>query len=207
MSLFSPKRAEAKQSGPIVLYQGQLEEASFAEDFIRCAVRVQAEVPNASFKIVGGGVKLLRLKELAEANGLQMNFTGYISHRDVARHIDSAAVSVATFEDNEVTRCKSPLKIAEYLACGKPIVASDVGDVGRMVKDAGLLVRAGDVEGLAAAVVRLLREPALAARLGAMARGRAESEFNWARTTESIIDGYEMALRRFGMRRLLHSQC
>ena len=203
LSLFSPEEVDSSgqvqnKGGPTVLYQGQLEEASFAEDFIKCAVKVLSKRPDVNFLIVGGGVRLKPLKDLASSAGVPIRFTGYVSHREVASCVRAADVCVATFEDNEVTRCKSPLKIAEYMASGKAIVASDVGDVPRMVSDCGLLVPPGDVEALADSVLRCLGDQRLRKSLGDRARERAESLFNWDATAENIMGAYEKALSDFG---------
>lgn len=200
LSLFAPRElsAEALHSlgvrRPMVLYQGQLEQASFAEAFIECAGKVRDRVPDAQFMVVGGGAKLLKLCELAKTNSVPVDFTGYISHQKVAQYVSAADVCVATFPDNELARCKSPLKIVEYLASGKAIVATEVGDVPRIVSDAGILVAPDDTEGLADGIVSLLQDPRLAVKLGAMARMRAEREFNWERTTSNILMAYEKAL-------------
>jgi len=204
LSLFAPRRFSREELDslgvrpPMVLYQGQLEEASFAEAFVECAVRVAEAVPEAQFVVVGGGAKLERLRELAVANRVPVTFTGYISHRMVAEYVSAATVCVATFPDTELVRCKSPLKIAEYLASGGAIVASEVGDVPRMVSGAGILVPPGDIGGLAEGIVLLLRDASLRAKLGALARKRAEQEFNWERTTASILSAYREALEGRG---------
>jgi len=76
-------------------------------------------------------------------------FTGAVSHELVPQYIAAADVCVACFEENEVTLCKSPLKIVEYLACGKAIVASDVGEVSNMLGGSGVLTRPGDADSVA----------------------------------------------------------
>lgn len=200
LSLFAPRelsREALKSLGvrrPMVLYQGQLEQASFAEEFIECAVKVKDRIPYAQFMVVGGGAKLRELRELAKRRGAPIDFTGYIPHWQVAEYVNAADVCTATFPDNELTRCKSPLKIVEYMASGKAIVATGIGDVARMVSDAGILVAPNDTEGFADSIASLLEDSQLRAKLGAMARERAEREFNWERTTSNIVAAYKKAL-------------
>ena len=71
------------------------------------------------------------------------------------------------------------LVLLEAMAAGRPVVASAVGPVPEVVADGetGLLVPPGDPEALARAVVRVLRHPNLAARLGRAGRARAEAHF------------------------------
>lgn len=181
---------------PVVLYQGQLEGAHHAELLVRAAPLILARRPETRFLVVGGGRGLAGLKE--EARRLDVArafvFTGYLRRELVPQYIAAADVVVASFENNAVTRCKSPLKLAEYLAAGKAIVASDVGDVGMMLGDAGLLVRPGSVEALAEGALTLLSRPELRETCGRRARRRAENIYNWTHGAETLETAYARAL-------------
>ncbi len=73
------------------------------------------------------------------AHELRLNdhliFTGEVPHLDIPLYIAAADVTVACFEDNEQSRCKSPLKVVEYMASGKAIVASRMGEIQKMIGD------------------------------------------------------------------------
>ena len=116
-----------------------------------------------------------------------------VSH-DVAEYIALADVCCATFEDNDITRAKSPLKIAEYLASGKPVVASDVGEVKKMIEGAGLLIPPGDAKGTAEGIIMMLKDENKRFEFGKKAREKAEKTFNWQRTSANIMEAYNMAI-------------
>jgi glycosyltransferase involved in cell wall biosynthesis len=181
---------------PLILYLGQLEGAAYAELLLRAAGRIREIHPNARLLVVGGGLMLPALQQKATEMGLDgwVYFSGYVRRERVPFYVAAADIAVACFEDNEVTRCKSPLKIAEYLAAGKAIVASRVGDVPRMVGNAGLLVRPGDTESLVDAVVRLLEDVKLRTQAAKCARTRAETIFNWERTVDNLERAYGKTL-------------
>ena len=147
--------------------------------------------------IVGDGYQAEELKKLA----LRLNFDGKlifaggVSHELVPQYIAAADVCVACFEENEVTLCKSPLKIVEYLACGKAIVASNVGEVSSMIGDAGILTSPGDVHSLADGILRVLQDKNLKNNLERLARQRAEREYNWTVTAENLLRAYEKAIQ------------
>ena len=86
------------------------------------------------------------------------------------------------------------LAALEAMACGVPVVASAVGGVPEVVADGetGLLRPAGDVAGMADAVLRLLTDGALRARYGAAARARAQTRFR----PEPAVDRYLAVYRR-----------
>jgi glycosyltransferase involved in cell wall biosynthesis len=85
---------------------------------------------------------------------------------------------------------------AEAMAHGRPVVASAVGGLLDLVVDGetGLVVPPGDVSGLRRALLRLLGDAELRARLGAAARVRARERFSWQAATDATLDAYAAAL-------------
>ena len=89
-----------------------------------------------------------------------------------------------------------PLALLEAMFAGRPIVASDVGEV-RMALDrgtAGVVVEAGNADALAAAIDRLLRDPQEARRLGDRAAAHAHAEYDLSRMVDRYVSLYETAL-------------
>jgi glycosyltransferase involved in cell wall biosynthesis len=89
------------------------------------------------------------------------------------------------------------LSALEGMACGLPVIATRVGGLPELVLDreTGLLVPPGDPAALAAGMVRLATEPALAARLGAAARRRAGSAYSQERMLQALLAVYRQSLR------------
>ena len=88
-----------------------------------------------------------------------------------------------------------PLAVLEAMASGLPVVASRVGGIPEEVGDeGGLLVEPEDVDGIAAAVIRLAAEPDLRASLGAAGRRRIERLFTLERQAEGLDAAYRAAL-------------
>ena len=82
--------------------------------------------------------------------------------------------------------------IADAMACGLPVVATDVGDARMIVGETGLIVPPGDVEALVRAVCVLLSEtPTQRAARGLAARARIEGEFSIRRCQTAYDDLYE----------------
>ena len=87
--------------------------------------------------------------------------------------------------------------VHEYLAAGRPLVASRVGVVPEVLEDGAtaLLVEPGDAQALAAAIARLLDDPALAARLGQAGRALAREQLSGARVAARLVELYAGLLR------------
>jgi len=81
------------------------------------------------------------------------------------------------------------------LACGKPVVASLVGEVRNMAGGCAVLVKEGNSYSLAEGVLMLLRDEKLRRLLGNSARTRVEKMYNWNYTADSLLRAYERILR------------
>jgi glycosyltransferase involved in cell wall biosynthesis len=176
----------------LILYIGQLHGAQYVDLLIRAANIILHERADVKFLITGEGFLEKQLYRLAEDLGLRHKviFTGAVSHKEIPFYISAADVCVAPFKDTEVSRCKSPLKIVEYMASGKAIVASDVGEVHKMLGGVGLLVPSGDYHALAKGMLYLLNHKDLSSKLGLAARKRAEDKFNWSSTARNLLSAY-----------------
>jgi glycosyltransferase involved in cell wall biosynthesis len=183
---------------PLVLYLGQLHGGQYVELFIETAAKLINDYKKVlSFMIVGDGYQADELKKLTyrlNLNG-KLIFIGAVPHDLVPQYIAAADVCVACFQENEVTVCKSPLKIVEYLASGKAIVASNVGEVPNMLGGAGILTKPGDSNSLAIGILKVLQDRSLKNNLERLARERAEKEYNWTVAARNLLKAYEKAIQ------------
>jgi glycosyltransferase involved in cell wall biosynthesis len=116
---------------------------------------------------------------------------GWVAHDELLRLYERAAVVVCpSLREGFGVSC------IEAMAHGRPVVASAVGGLRDLVVDGetGLVVPAGDVAALRAALERLLADGELRRRLGAAARARAAEHFSWDRSVSLTVTAYEDAL-------------
>ncbi len=188
---------------PLILYLGQLHGGQYAELFIKAAFSLTNDYQyNLAFMIVGDGYQTEELKKLADRLNLngKLIFAGAVCHTLVPEYIAAADICVASFEENDVTVCKSPLKVVEYLASGKAIVASYVGEVPDMIGEAGILTKPGDAQSLVSGIIKFLEDDDLRKNLGRLAREKAEKEYNWVVTAENLLSAYNAAIRAYKFR-------
>ena len=116
--------------------------------------------------LAGAGPLDQMLRAQADAGGIRMRFLG--QRGDVPALLAAADVVVVP------SRWEGqPLIVQEALRAGRPLVASRTGGIPDLTGDAAVLVPPGDVAALAAAVLAVLDDPGLAARLSEAARARA----------------------------------
>lgn len=138
--------------------------------------------------LVGDGPARVPLEAQAARTGLDIRFLG--TRTDVASVYARADVAVLASLEEGLSNA-----VLEAMAAGKPIVATDVGGNREAIGGAGVLVPPASPEALAAALERLLRDPAERARLGSAARDRATSLFTLAGMVERHLELYETLVR------------
>jgi glycosyltransferase involved in cell wall biosynthesis len=190
------QRTAPSREGPLVGYAGHL----YAWKGVDVLLDALARVPGAQGLIVGGHPlepDLQRVRDRAHQLGIasRVEFTGLVAPAAVPALLERATVLVLPNLPTAIsTRFTSPLKLFEYMAAGRAIVASDLPALREVLTDGvnALLVPAGDAGALARAVERLLGDPALADRLGQAAFAGA-NEFSWDRRAERLEPVLERA--------------
>ena len=200
--LFRPGlRAEHGSVPPTILYLGTLADWQGLETLVAAMPQV-VSVTAARLRIVGRGRGRHR-KALAK-HIRKLGLADYVTveppvpYRAVPELIAQAAVCVAPlgYNDRNVTQGCCPIKILEYMACGRPVVAANLPVVRELARPEQevLLFSPDDPDDLARAILALLADPSLAARLAANAAGRARREFTWQAAQERLLAVYRSLL-------------
>jgi glycosyltransferase involved in cell wall biosynthesis len=147
---------------------------------------------NYHLRLIGDGPERDRLTAQIAARGLSAHATvvGQVARDQVPAHLHDVDVTVAPYPRLDGFYF-SPLKVFEYMAAGRPIVASRIGQIESVLQDrqTALLVTPGDPGTLADAIETLRSQPALAARLSRAARDQAFSRHGWEHTVSTALAG------------------
>lgn len=155
------------------------------------------EHPDARWVLIGDGHHHAEVCEDIERRGLagRVLMTGVVPRERAVELLAASDVCVSPHVPNpDGSRFfGSPTKLFEYMGLAKPIVASDLEQIGEVIDHErnGLLCPPGDAEAAAAAVARLLGDEPLSARLGAAALQDAVSTYSWTAHVRRILDALE----------------
>jgi glycosyltransferase involved in cell wall biosynthesis len=189
------KRLPIPDTAKVVVFSGSFRPWHGADLLVRAAARVLSRDPGAFFLFVGAGPRWEDTRLLARQLGIEgaVLFTGAVAYDEMPSYLRTARVGVAPYQPSRLGQMKlgfywSPLKIFEYMATGLPVVSLDVPPLAEVVRPEkeGLLVAEGDEEGLAAAIARLLGDPARARSMGEAGRERVVAHFSWQRHCERL---------------------
>jgi glycosyltransferase involved in cell wall biosynthesis len=142
--------------------------------------------------MVGGRAEDIgRLKSIAEGLNLleRVRFVGQVANRDVPAYLWAADVLAMPYTSRTPTvRYMSPLKMFEYMAAGRPIVATDFPVVREVLRDGqtALLVQPDSSQALREVLQRALSDPSLQQRLAGAAREAAKA-YSWERRAQRIL--------------------
>jgi phosphatidylinositol alpha-1,6-mannosyltransferase len=146
---------------------------------------IKREIPDIRYVICGRGNDEARLRRIAAEKGVagEVVFAGFVPNEERGAFYDACDVYV--MPSREIPE-KGDIEgfgmtYLEANSFGKPVIGGMSGGVSEAVIDGvtGLLVDPCDVEAIAGACIRLLRDPVLAGRLGRQGRDRVVREFNW----------------------------
>ncbi len=154
--------------------------------------RVSAQVPEVCLLVVGQGFGGEEEGLLASALDGRLVYAGWVEAARLPHYLAAADVALYPCDDNLINRAKCAVRLVELMGAGLPVVADDVGEIGRYVEHraSGLLVKAGDVDAFAQGVVELLRDERLRRQLGERAQRRARHKFAWRRLVEEVEKAY-----------------
>ncbi len=161
--------------------------------------RILNGAPDVRVLLVGGGPDEAHLKRMASDLGIsdKVVFTGRVPHADIQGYYNLVDIFVYPRYSLRLTELVTPLKPLEAMAQGRLVVASDVGGHRELIQDGvtGILFKSGDLEDLAAKIVRLLDEPGRWEVLSRAARRFVETERTWSASVARYENVYTRLLR------------
>jgi glycosyltransferase involved in cell wall biosynthesis len=120
-----------------------------------------------------------------------LTLCGYLSRSELAEVLGSSTLAVFPYDDTLVTRTKQSVKLLEQMAAGCPLVATDRGDVARVLGQAGVVVPDSDPLRFAEVVGQLLAASAVRRRMSAAGPARIAEHFTIERIAVDLMRCYD----------------
>lgn len=179
------------ETEPVVLFFGVWSKYKGIDVLLDAFALVRAECPDARLILAGAPGADIDVAALLVRAGEVGNVDprpGYVPADAVAPLVESARVVVTPY----IRATQSGVAHLAF-TFGRPVIASAIGDLPEAIEDgvSGLLVAAGDTEELAGAMLRILRDPALAARLGKA--GEASVRDAWKTAAGRVVEALSQA--------------
>lgn len=165
---------------------------------VRILRGVKTAVPDLAILTIGASLYAqdaqtfaAQLGELQEA----VVDVGWVELAKLPFVLSCADVGIYLMEDTLLNRTKCPVKLADMIAVGLPVVGEAVGQVREYVahQKTGLLYTSGDIAGITAGIIQLLHDAPLRVQFGQSAKKRYEEQFQWSIVAHHLEDCYAKA--------------
>jgi glycosyltransferase involved in cell wall biosynthesis len=180
--------APARDEEPTAIAVCRLVPMKRLDRFVHALARARQDVPSLKGIIVGDGPERAPLQALAKSiDGLNGSLR-FVGRSDEVPTLMRRAHMLVLSSDHE----GFPNVVLEAMSAALPVVATPAGDVTRVVTDGetGYVVPFGDIDAMAARMVRLATSPALRKRLGQAGRARVEQSYSFGPLGERLLAIY-----------------
>ena len=177
--------------GKFLVFAGSLKRWHGIERIVGIMPDLLKKIPDLNLIIVGDGEKKKEIKGLIRKLKLEKStaLTGRVSFEDVPYYMNMADICIAPYFEPELDETGiSPLKIYEYLACGRPVITNPVGGLENLFQshEAGVLVDSRLPQDWVEPIAALLNDRLRMAFYGANGRSAALDEFSWEAVCQKI---------------------
>jgi glycosyltransferase involved in cell wall biosynthesis len=146
--------------------------------------------------LIGGGSELENLKKLTSELKIDeyVEFVGFQRGDDLNRYLSTADICVDPDPVNEFNDHSTMIKMAEYMALGKPIVAFDLTEHQYTAQSAAIYVADNDEILFAQSIEKLMDDPQLRSKMGRFGRQRVENVLAWKYSVKQLLKAYQIIM-------------
>lgn len=186
---------KGEESKKVILYVGSINPQDGVNILIQALYYLVNNLNRKDFicYIIGDGDSLKFVKQTAKELKLMqfVDFKGYIHEKEkIIEFLYSSDICVEPASDNELNRHSTFIKIMEYMAAARPIVAFDLFETRCSANNSAIFVKPGDIKGFAKAIKKLIDAPQLRKELGKSGLERIKKELNWKNASRNLKNAY-----------------
>jgi glycosyltransferase involved in cell wall biosynthesis len=197
LSVFKPKDVASPfgKSDFVVGCVKNLEKIYNVDVLIKSFALLCSKYDNLRLLLVGEGDEREHLERLCDQLEIRQKvlFTGRINFSEVSNYFNmiDVLVNISDYESFGVS-------VIEAMACGKPVIVTDVGGLREVVnsESVGIRVPVKDINGTAESIEKFYKNPELKKTVGLNGRKRVEELFNWENNVETMISNYRDLVKK-----------
>jgi len=190
-----PDPALRRQSKTTLCYVGDMGFHDGLDYLMRSLHHLASDLNRTDFfcVLVGDGDAWFTVRSLSDQLDLRdlVLFTGRVAHQEVSRYLSSADICVAPEPSNAYNDRSTMIKMMEYMALGKPIVAFDLPEHRFTAQEAAVYANPNKELDFARLIASLMDAPQQRQRMGQKGRERIESELAWSYQVKHLLKAYE----------------
>ena len=184
----------------ILIYVGTMDKMRHLDVLIHAFLRVRDSRSDVKLLMVGDGTGRVDLEKLADELGIRDDvvFTGYVDFREVPDFIAAANLGISAVPPLDFYKVSSPIKMLEYMAMAKPVVANEeIPDQKEVigVSGGGILVHFDD-ESFAEGILEILNDPDRAEEMGRKGRDWVVTNRHYDAISRELENGCFNVLKR-----------
>lgn len=184
---FSKEQGDSLED-KIILYTGKIDAHRGVESVIKAMPKVLNIIPAVKLILAGDGTETEKLSNLAMRLGVidKVKFLGQVSHQEIYENIQKSSVCLIPHLKSEHTDTTLPNKLFDYMALGKPVIASDLVPVVRIIHDyeCGIIFKSNNHNDLADQIIRIFLDKNTTT-FGKNGQKAVKEKFNWE--VDSVI--------------------
>lgn len=192
---YFPTSLQSSRRDPLlkIFYGGSFGSKDGFEYLIESFEKVNQAHPNTQLVLTGKGMKhdMLRVKELINNSNVKNNifYAGYLETDEYYALLNECDIFCMTRNNTKFANAGFPFKLGEFLATGKAVIATDVGDVTKYLENKrnALVIKPNSVKELLSAFNYLIENPYMIEKLGQKGRKTAEKYFDTYKVSQNLF--------------------
>jgi glycosyltransferase involved in cell wall biosynthesis len=189
-----PAPGLAQEGKPLIVYMGVIAVQDGVDYLLRALDCLVHELRLDDFHcvVIGDGTALPALRVMAERLGLSdyVHFTGWVQRADIPSYLSAADICVAPEPSNALNDHSTIVKVMEYMALGKPIVAFDLPEHRYSAGAGAVYAQPNEELDFARQIAALLADAGLRQKIGRAGRARVEANLAWAQQAKALVEAY-----------------
>ncbi|AKB75713.1 hypothetical protein MSLAZ_2452 [Methanosarcina lacustris Z-7289] len=194
-----PLIEEKYRDEDVIIYIGGLAQERGIFTLIEATHKVSNKYPSIKLLLLGNfETNKFKSKcfEYIKKNKLEKNieYLGFLPHIEIPKYIGISKIgTVLLYPTERFKKTAYPLKLFEYMACSKAVIASDLPAMGKIIKEAkcGLLTDPTDKDKIAENIIYLIENPQESKKMGINGRIAVEKKYNWEIMEKQLIEIYK----------------